>query len=522
MLHNLNELDIIASYLPLTDYHNLRFSCKANLPFKPNLSISAYKETCKLFSSDISGYIHLQRQDLYPDSFLFLVEMNHTMAILKAVKYMDTTVLVETLDRYCEKTVFNEVVILFIAKYLDPRIKYNLTSLFLASLKNDSLALTRYLLSNGVDPTLPNNKPLLTAVKYKSAKTLSLLLQLPVDPTVNENYCLRKAIDNQDLISLGLLLDDQRVDPAFSGYYAIHQISSIGNLETLRMYLNNSRVNIDDCGFLGLYTACEYGNARIVEYLLQLGIDPSQDNNYCISIASTNGFSNVVELLLKCKKVNPAVDKSFPFRMAATNGHLKVLEILSKTNADPTAMNNAAIRMASSNGHYHVVKYLLKIPKINPAAVHNYALRKACLNGHKNIVQLLLTDERVQPSSHRYQAIKNCFENRHDQIVKILLTDYRVDLHFENNYALYKATECGFIDIYKLYNPNRQSNSTCLKLASSNGHSELVSLILEGDVDPTLNDYECIRSALVNGHYQTAKLLKQDHRVDTCYASTLH
>ncbi|KAJ3317310.1 hypothetical protein HDV06_001710 [Boothiomyces sp. JEL0866] len=438
--------------------------------------------------------------------------MNHTIGILKSVKYMTTKVLLDTLARYCGNTPFNEVVILYIAKYLE-NINFSMESLFLTSIKNDSLVLTNYFLSRGMEPTLPQNKPIVTAVKYKSTRIAERLLAFPVDPTVNENYCLRKAVDNQDLCTFNLILSDQRVDPTFSGYYCIHQLCSIGNLEMLQAFLNNPLVNINDCGFLGLYTACEYGNIDIVEYLLnQHNIDPSLDNNYCIGIASANGYTDIVELLLKSKKVNPQVDKSYPFRMAAANGHLEIVQLLSN-RIDPTAMNNAAIRMASSNGHYNVVKFLLKNPKINPAAVHNYALRKACQNGHSKVVELLLTDDRVQPSSHRYQAIKNCLENKNQNLCLKLLLDRRVDLHFENNYCLYKASEYGFIEIYKLYTNNIKSNSFCLKIAAQYGHLALVKLILEGEVDPTINDYEIIRHALANGDMEIFKLLIQDKRI---------
>ncbi|KAJ3272909.1 hypothetical protein HDV01_005106 [Terramyces sp. JEL0728] len=525
MLYNLTELPTIASHLPLNDYHQLRFAVKTNLPSKPNLHISAYKETCKLYDTDISVYCSLAKEYINPDSFSFLISMKHTMQILKSVKYMTTQVLLSTLMEYCGNTAkFNEIVVLFITNYLDSNLDLPiLYELLMCSVNNDSIRLAKYLLGKGIDPSFPDNKPICAAVKRRCNQIVEILLQHPVDPTVNENYCLRKSIDNQDLLSFNLLLNDQRVDPTFSGYYAIHQIGSIGNLDLLKSFLKHSQVNIDDCGFLALCSACEYGNIDIAEYLINnFNIDPSLDNNYAIGIASSNGFANIVKLLTNFKSVNAGMEKSFTIRSAATNGHLQVVKVLAKLpNVDPTAMNHAAIRMAASNGHYEVVEYLMKIPKINPSALHNFALRKASQNGHLEIVKLLLTDERVQPSSHRYQSIKNAFENKHFDIALVLLTDSRVDKSFENNYALLKSAEIGSAEIYRLFVPSTQLNSQCLKLACLNGHVDLTQLILEGEVDPTANDYECLRNATANGHLDLLKLLLQDDRVDSVYASTL-
>ena len=46
--------------------------------------------------------------------------------------------------------------------------------------------------------------------------------------------------------------------------------------------------------------------------------------------------------------------------------------------------------MASENGHTEVVKLLLADPRVDPAAGNNWAIRFASENGHTEIVKLLL------------------------------------------------------------------------------------------------------------------------------------
>ena len=73
-----------------------------------------------------------------------------------------------------------------------------------------------------------------------------------------------------------------------------------------------------------------------------------------------------------------------------------VLEFLVKINAiDPSDNDNWAISVACGEGHIKIVKLLLKDSRVDPSADKDYALRYACKNGHNDIVKLLLADSRV-------------------------------------------------------------------------------------------------------------------------------
>jgi hypothetical protein len=55
---------------------------------------------------------------------------------------------------------------------------------------------------------------------------------------------------------------------------------------------------------------------------------------------------------------------------------------------DPSAEDNAAIRVASEEGHTEIVRLLLQDPRVDPSAD---AIKIASANGYEDIVQLLKT-----------------------------------------------------------------------------------------------------------------------------------
>ena len=79
-----------------------------------------------------------------------------------------------------------------------------------------------------------------------------------------------------------------------------------------------------------------------------------------------------------------------PLRLASENGHTNVVEILLKNHADIHANNDWPLRFASASAdnHLDVVKLLLKYGA-NVHAQDDYALRYASINCHYDIVKLL-------------------------------------------------------------------------------------------------------------------------------------
>ena len=110
---------------------------------------------------------------------------------------------------------------------------------------------------------------------------------------------------------------------------------------------------------------CESDLKQIIHYL---------DNNIkyiVLYYASENGYSTVVELLLKVKDVYVHINNS--------------------------------ICIATHNGYFDVVKLLLSYPHVT---CDNEAIHLACIYGHESIVRILLSDPRIDPSSRNNYAIR--------------------------------------------------------------------------------------------------------------------
>ena len=109
---------------------------------------------------------------------------------------------------------------------------------------------------------------------------------------------------------------------------------------------------------LKLIDACKNGHSEVLKYLVELGCDPTVDNNYAILLLSYTGNLEVVKYLLGLG-CDPTAENNWAIGFASRNGRLEVVKYLVSVGCDPKADNNWAIQIASENGHLDVVKYLL-------------------------------------------------------------------------------------------------------------------------------------------------------------------
>ena len=168
----------------------------------------------------------------------------------------------------------------------------------------------------------------------------------------------------------------------------------------------------------------ECGHIEVVKILLtDSRVDPCDDNNYAIRLASERGHIEVVKLLLKDPRVDPGDDNNFAIEWASRNGHVEVVKILlMDSRVDPGANYNFAIEWASYYGHTKVVKILLKDSRVDPGADSNYAIRWASRNGHVEVVKLLLESLKHRFSLDTYIKIESGIEEE----IKELLINHMI------------------------------------------------------------------------------------------------
>jgi len=102
-----------------------------------------------------------------------------------------------------------------------------------------------------------------------------------------------------------------------------------------------------------------------------------------------------VEQLLKNENADLSTYNT-AFMIAAYRNHFEIVKLILKyTNVDPSADDNIILRTVACKGYLEVVEILLKDKRVNPP---RFTINLAAQNGHLEIVKLLLKDKRIDPT----------------------------------------------------------------------------------------------------------------------------
>ena len=137
-------------------------------------------------------------------------------------------------------------------------------------------------------------------------------------------------------------------------------------------------------------------------------------------------------------------------------------------------------------------------------------------NCHHKYIKILSMYENIEPCINRVFLTASCIG--HIEVLKILLDSKKVDLDYDNDYAIKKASSNGHTEIVRILlehsdkiNPATNANYSIRK-ASSNGHTEIVKMLLQCDnVDPADSDngkyLDSLSAASIGGHIEIVKML---------------
>ena len=115
-------------------------------------------------------------------------------------------------------------------------------------------------------------------------------------------------------------------------------------------------------------TACETNNVEQVRSLLK------ENNNYSEWCYNSTLYSCVMR------------------------GHSEIVKLLIESGANPARNNNELIQNASCAGSFNIVQYLLKDKRVDPTSSDNYAIIKAHTRGENDVVKLLFSQPNVRKS----------------------------------------------------------------------------------------------------------------------------
>ena len=446
------------------------------------------------------------------------------------------------------------------------------TALMLAS-SEGHLDIVQILLQAKAIPDLQNKNGdtvLLIAAAKGHSDIVQQLLECGANPNIcNRNgstplyaavYCLSlRKFENDPIMSMGCKI----VDPV--GSYEDH-------LKIIQLLIAQPNVNIivntSVNGYTSLHIASMHGSTDAVKLLLQVSADPNIQthsvnisNTYlshvpsnillqpqlktlflindfqtmsggtALMIASTNGHSEIVQLLLnaKAKPDLQTENGETALCLAAFRGYPDIVQLLLEYGADPNISNRhgvTAIHAAATglctvtaiargnitsmevvntittliSGKYEryvkTMKLLIAQPniKINETNLTGVTiLMQASIVGSAQIVELLL-----QAGADPNMSMKTPIDKSISTISEIL---FGKEIHFVVNEAigctaLILACEYGHLEVVQLLlkanaNPNHEHEGTgitALIIAVQEGFSDIVQQLLEYGADPNIRD----------------------------------
>ncbi|KAJ3244481.1 hypothetical protein HDU78_010952 [Chytriomyces hyalinus] len=339
----------------------------------------------------------------------------------------------------------------------------------------------------------------------------------PLDWGVNTFYALRwaAAANARDIVSF--LLDKRELHELASFQSAMAQALQLAaaceNLEIVELLLAAFPLGTDASQALegALFYAAERNLEEIVTVLTEF-IDlrcsllerAAMNFTELLRIACAHGNARIARQFLSLpnndiKTLRQNLDVYPSILRTVFGGHVEIIDLLIEFH--PATKSSLTLLPAVKGNHIKMVKHLLfNIPSLvfGERDVHA-AFLEACTMGYLDIAsQILIPPE----SSHPHPNPKS-YENPEKFLLEAC----------ENNHP-------SLVDLLLMHMPTLSAsfdNNTCLRHAASNGHTEIVHLLLDCQqdaVDPSCLNNICLRNAAERGYVEIVERLLQDSRVD--------
>lgn len=345
-------------------------------------------------------------------------------------------------------------------------------------------------------------------------------------------------------------------------YFVCIQTNEAECLDMASTLLQSGLGNIDyrpeaRDGVTALYVAAMAGNHRLVELLLShrvaLELTSTWREETALIVASRLGHMAVVVMLLRGRAMvncERGSDRASPLIIASAYGHEAIVEVLIDARAnvshvtfpvmDPTqssASTASALHFAAQNGHTVIVNRLISSgadTEQPTGGTGETALMFAAALGHLHLVQELI-QLGANPEARALDGAKALLYaslNGQSAVVQVL-TEARSDPNFvskDGSTCLFIACARAHFAVAEaliqakadLYATDRRTGMTPLEVASAEGHTALVGLLLlagRADRDVTADKdildkggsdesgTPALFVACLRGHYEVVEML---------------
>jgi len=223
-------------------------------------------------------------------------------------------------------------------------------------------------------------------------------------------------------------------------------------------------------------------------------VNLSDDDNQCILQAVSRGYTEILELLLKDKRIDPTMGGfNFPLREALNRGYFDMVELL---------LNDKRVRNSLSRKERLKYESQIKNNRNITESIKDFLKPKS-------EDEIMSKMEGLSPYKKFYRGCQHGIIQSVKQAV-----EEGINPKVENQVGLRMTSDKGYLDIVKyllsMYKNWDIISDEAVKNAAKKDHSEILKLFLNDkrcEFDPTENNYYIIHYCAINKKYKSLKVL---------------
>ena len=159
------------------------------------------------------------------------------------------------------------------------------------------------------------------------------------------------------------------------------------NIEIIRFLVSRDYIDLQNENKSALIVSCFYGHLDLVKYLISVGANPIETNNFPITFASRGGHIDIVKYLTLLG-ADPYVDNNINLCAAITSNNPFVIKFFIMFGCDPSSNNDLLMGIYCQYGNLDMVGFLHRFG----VALNYQQLFLATTNNHIDIMEYLIVN----------------------------------------------------------------------------------------------------------------------------------